>query len=368
MRDKIYLIKDNAELVEMEEHDYEKEILLQKLIADYPNLLAGEQMDPENSRRWLLVTQELALKSDEEGFKNFYLDHLFLDQDGIPTLVEVKRSSDTRIRREVIGQMFDYAANAVVYLPVEEIKERVESQYDDPALIEDFLDPQISMEVFWQKVKTNLNAGKIRMVFVADELPRELKRIIEFLNEQMDPAEVLGVEIKQYVDAEKKIKTLVPRVIGQTMGAQIKKGIGKKEALLDQDSFLNEVDDSGKVFFLNLFHFAENNGLIIKWGTKGFSLNIKIKDTLISLLQGYSNLSRYKQSMFSTMASISKKIKDGDELVQQYLNITELKNFNKVGNGFGYKIDSKINEKELQAFNEFLSKFIISIKEKGLLE
>lgn len=164
------------------------------------------------------------------------------------------------------------------------------------------------------------------------------------------------------------IKTLVPRVIGQTMGAQIKKGIGKKEALLDQDSFLNEVDDSGKVFFLNLFQFAENNGLIIKWGTKGFSLNIKIKDTLISLLQGYSNLSRYGQSMFSTMGSISKKIKDGDELVQQYLNIIELENFNKVGNGFGYKIDSKINEKELQAFNAFLSKFIISIKEKGLAE
>ena len=28
-----------------------------------------------------------------------------------PTLVEVKRSSDTRIRREVVGQMLDYAAN-----------------------------------------------------------------------------------------------------------------------------------------------------------------------------------------------------------------------------------------------------------------
>ena len=32
----------------------------------------------------------------------------------MPTLVEVKRSSDTRIRREVVGQMLHYAANAVV--------------------------------------------------------------------------------------------------------------------------------------------------------------------------------------------------------------------------------------------------------------
>ena len=30
-----------------------------------------------------------------------HVDHVFLDKDGIPTLVEVKRSGDTRIRRQV---------------------------------------------------------------------------------------------------------------------------------------------------------------------------------------------------------------------------------------------------------------------------
>ena len=33
-----------------------------------------------------------------------------LDQDAIPTLVKVERSSDTRVRCEVVGQMLDYAA------------------------------------------------------------------------------------------------------------------------------------------------------------------------------------------------------------------------------------------------------------------
>jgi len=41
------------------------------------------------------------------------LDHLLLDQDGIPTFVECKRASDTRIRREVVAQMLDYAATAL---------------------------------------------------------------------------------------------------------------------------------------------------------------------------------------------------------------------------------------------------------------
>jgi hypothetical protein len=37
-------------------------------------------------------------------------------------------------------------------------------------------------------------------VFVADEVPPELRRVVEFLNGQMDPAEVLAVEVKQYVN------------------------------------------------------------------------------------------------------------------------------------------------------------------------
>lgn len=366
MSDKIYLIKNNDELVEMEEKEYEKEIVLQKLIADYPNLLAGEQMDPENSRRWLLVTQELALKHDEEGFKNFYLDHLFLDQDGIPTLVEVKRSSDTRIRREVIGQMFDYAANAVVYLPVEEIREKVEQQNDELNLIDDFLDPDNSIEKFWQNVKTNLQAGKIRMVFVADQIPSELKRIIEFLNEQMDPAEVLGVEIKQYMDSKAQVKTLVPRVIGQTMEAQIRKTGGQKESLLNEKSFFELLDDNGTFLFTDIFQFATDNNLIIRWGTKGFSLNVEINRKYVSLLRGYSNLSIYGQTIFSTCGAIASKVDDGDKIIEEYLKIADLKDFYEVGDGFGYKINQKIDHKDLEEFKSILSKTISSIKENGL--
>jgi hypothetical protein len=60
------------------------------------------------------------------------------------------------------------------------------------------------------------------MLFVADETPPELQRIVEFLNEQMQAAEVLAIEIKQYVGEGHK--TLVPRLIGQTAKAQATKG------------------------------------------------------------------------------------------------------------------------------------------------
>ena len=75
--------------------------------------------------------------------------------------------------------------------------------------------------MFWQQVKTNLQAGRVRLLFIADEIPPELRRVVEFLNSQMDPAEVLAIEIKQFVG--ENMKTLVPRVLGQTETARRKK-------------------------------------------------------------------------------------------------------------------------------------------------
>jgi hypothetical protein len=139
-----------------------------------------------------------------------------LDQDAVPTLVEVKRSTDTRLRREVVGQLLDYAANAVVYWPVESLRTAFEAHFDEQIEADEAIcqlaGSGVNVEKFWQDVKTNLQAGRIRMVFVADIIPPELQRIVEFLNGQMDPAEVLAVEIKQFVGNE--IQTLVPRVIG----------------------------------------------------------------------------------------------------------------------------------------------------------
>ncbi len=68
--------------------------------------------------------REQGIASEEGAGGRWSIDHLFLDQDGVPTLVEVKRGTDTRIRREVVGQMLDYAANAVLHWPVDELRAR----------------------------------------------------------------------------------------------------------------------------------------------------------------------------------------------------------------------------------------------------
>jgi hypothetical protein len=163
----------------------------------------------------------------------------------VPTLVEVKRSTDTRIRREVVGQMLDYAANAILYWPIERVRlmfeERCASEGRDPEeCLKEFISGSGDIESFWRTVKTNLQAGRIRMIFLADQIPMELRRVIEFLNNQMDPAEVLGIELKQYVGPE--VKTVVPSVIGKTAGAENRKSQTVREhRKWDEQSFMNEL-------------------------------------------------------------------------------------------------------------------------------
>jgi len=243
MNGSIYLLQDNGQLVEMPEQAYDSENLLQALLAEYPSLLAGDQMDSTAPRRWLLVSREASLPSEEDGAGRWSVDHLFLDQDAVPTLVEVKRSNDTRLRREVVGQMLDYAANAVVYWPIETIRAQFETNckvqgLDPEQVLVESLGLEIDQDEFWQKVKTNLQAGRVRLVFVSDEIPAELRRIVEFLNGQMDPAEVLAVEIRQY--AGKGLKALVSRVFGQT--AKAKPGPKREERQWDEPSFFRELE------------------------------------------------------------------------------------------------------------------------------
>ena len=267
----VFLIRSNEELVELTEQAYASEDLLQKLLAKYPALLSGDQLDPESPRRWLLISREMGLPSAEGEGDRWAVDNLFLDQDGVPTLVEVKRSSDTRIRREVIGQLLEYAANATAQWPVETIETRfretcAENGKDPDGVLDAFLEEGTSPGEFWQQVKTNLQAGRLRLIIVADKIPSELRRIVEFLNEQMDPADVFAIEIKQFVN--KDLRTLVPRVLGQS---EKKRSSFRESRQWDRESFFEELrrrrgDEACRVAD-SIMQWFEEHGFTIRWGT-----------------------------------------------------------------------------------------------------
>lgn len=277
MSDPIYLVRDNQQAIRMEPKAYATEDEFQSLLERFPELLAGEQVDRENPRRWLLVAREIGIPDGEAAASRWNLDHLFIDQDGIPTLVEVKRRQDPRLRREVVAQMLDYAANANRYWPGAFLQQQFEDTSrkagrDPDAVLAEFLDNRaVDATAFWRSVEGRLREGEMRLIFFADAVPAELQRIVEFLNSQMSKTEVLAIELTRY--AGEGFSTHVPRLIGQTAEATDAKAAsrtGGQRRRWDEPSFFaaaavlpQATQDALRV----LVGLAAEPGFVLRWGT-----------------------------------------------------------------------------------------------------
>jgi hypothetical protein len=85
----------------------------------------------------------------------------------------------------------------------------------------------------------------------------------------MDPAEVLAIEVKQFVG--ENLKTLVPRVLGQTETARQKKGVGSGEARQwDEPSFFDALmerrGEQEVATARRLLEWATERGIRVWWG------------------------------------------------------------------------------------------------------
>jgi hypothetical protein len=83
------------------------------------------------------------------------------------------------------------------------------------------------LESFWELVDNNLKQGRIRLVITGDELRPEVRRSIEYLNKEMQNAEVLGLEIRCY-GVEPGPIILVPYVVGYSVTGTASKPSGSK--------------------------------------------------------------------------------------------------------------------------------------------
>ena len=247
MADALFLLAGDGSLRTMSPAPFQNEDVFQALLERYPALLTASTFGEAEPRRWILVRREMGVADRADASGRWSLDHLFLDQDGVPTLVEIKRATDTRARREVVAQMLDYAANAVSWWRVSELVEHFrstcakQSRTSEQALQELLQTEAVDEEAFWRKVQANLTSGRIRLLFVADVIYPELQRIVEFLNEQMNPAVVAAVELRPFSSGADRL--ISPRVIGETQKAQAIKTLANDAPVLDAAQWLDSAHE-----------------------------------------------------------------------------------------------------------------------------
>lgn len=281
MAERIYIRDDKGGLEPLEEMRFSTENHLQTLIAEHPELLDGTQIRPEDPRRWILITREKGISETTDSGSRWAVDHLIVDQDAMPTLVEVKRGANPEIRRTIVGQMLEYAAHAAQTWSAEELRHTFEESATDQGIDPDEeigrllqADGESDVDRFWQDVATNLEARRLRLLFVADEIPDPLERTVEFLNAQMPNIEALAVEVKQF--RGRSTQTIVPRVIGRTAKSTDSSTSRNRGPKLTPDAFLAQFsNDEARDVAARLLGVAEESGAVLNYGTAGVSIRVE---------------------------------------------------------------------------------------------
>jgi hypothetical protein len=265
------MVKKDDKLLQLDPKMYEKEQNLHSLLAAHPGLLFSDSPDL-NDLELLLIKNEAPTYETEESTTPSWLDILFIGDDCIPIFVEVKLSTNPEIRRTIIGQVMEYAGNAVANWNINDLQEMfrqtcaVQKKSPTEALAE-FLGPERNLDAFWDSAYTNLRAGKIRIVLASDSIPPSLKNIVQFLRNQMKPATILAVDIPQFISGDHQV--VVPKVYGQTIQQLGSKGTVLKRKWNEPDfiaALQNTTSDREVVVAKKILAWAQERKLRIWWG------------------------------------------------------------------------------------------------------
>jgi hypothetical protein len=174
---------------------------LQGLLATSPDLLPGSETGLP-----MAVARELRVATGQ-------IDVLGVDVEGELTLCECKLASNPGARREVVGQLLEYAG-ALRGMNFEDLSSRFEARVSRPLVtaVSDIAGEGFDEESFEGRVAENLEAGRFRLVLVVDKITEALKQTVTYLNDHLDSS-VLALELAYLRDRE--VEILVPAVYGE---------------------------------------------------------------------------------------------------------------------------------------------------------
>lgn len=187
---------------------YAREADLQETLAQHPQLIPGVTEGAQTCREFQSAVGPA--------------DIVVVDSNGDITLVECKLASNPQVRREIIGQLFDYASRLWT-MDVDEF----DSRWRDRNGSSPFDGSSNAATDLRSAVASNLQAARFRLVLAVDTINKDLRRIVEFLNEALGTE--MSVVAVEYVRAlHEGIEILVPRSYGAEI-AEVKRKREERE-------------------------------------------------------------------------------------------------------------------------------------------
>jgi hypothetical protein len=186
------------------------------------------------------------------------------------------------------------------------------------------------------------------LVIVAQEVSREIRQTALFLRRK--GLDIYCMEFKYFetVGGEQIISS--DFVVGEEefIRQRVQSASLPK---VDSQQFLKSLDANGLKVFQQIFDFARHHNLLFRWGSKGFSLNIEIGSGFVALFFGYPPDAVFKQSIYTGFESITKKVDNGESIVEFYRTSLEgLGHFVNAQSNLKWVIDKPYSDSEVSQF------------------
>lgn len=342
---KLFTVNKEKKFIQFEEKEFreaKKEIDLETLLEENPEYFF------DNSKLMIIGRQVYT------NFKAI-IDLLGVDEFGNTVVIELKRD---KTPRETLAQLIEYAAfiDNLDYDQLNQIYQNYLANDEGVDLKDDhweyYKSEMEGREISWNK--------KSKLVIVASNITPEIKQSAMYLRKK--GLDVFCVEFKYFINNMNNEIISKDLVLGDEDFLRTEVTSGAQLPRIDKEMFMSALDDAGKAFFEKIFEFAEQQNLVIRWRTKGFSLNKLIKGEMIGLFEGYPPKSKYKQCIYVKINSLKKKV--NDDIVNTYKQeLKGLGKFETTGNNLQWHISKKnLPVNVLEGFFEVLKRMIISVE------
>jgi uncharacterized protein YlzI (FlbEa/FlbD family) len=287
------------------------EAWIQQLIFEHPEILPVAEFD-ETYLPLIAVGREIETPSG-------YVDNLYVSPSGAITIVETKLWQNPEKHRTVVAQVIDYAKDISKwsYDDLSLAVLRASRQGTDThkqsldELIQPYLPPLgLGLADFQERAIKTLNNGEFLLLIVGDRISANLALLTESIAAAPGLGFTLGlVELQIYpiVPTQDWPAMVVPDIVGRTV--EVTRGVIEVQYVQERPKVVVSVADAeppahskGKTtqqVFLSkcpadLAPVYEQwltvwptKGMIIYWGTDGYSLRIRVKGKLETVLEAY---------------------------------------------------------------------------------
>lgn len=189
-----------------------KEVWLQELLEREPSLLPTYSIDPIFSPLFF-IGREIETAA---GF----IDNFYISSKGYLVIVETKLWRNPEARREVVGQIIDYAkeVNCWDYDKINNIYKKYHRTEKTlfSAMVEQGFQDEYSESVFIDAVDKNISKSRFLLMIVGDGIREGVEKMVDFLNTTPNMYYSLALCELEVYNLPENQKLVIPQIITKT--------------------------------------------------------------------------------------------------------------------------------------------------------